>query len=283
MFLSRYWNTISKTIPDKLYLEWQFKHVYKRKLNIDFPATYADKLAYLKTHDRNTQLAKLVDKYVVREYVKDKIGSEYLIPLIGVYNSVNKIPWNELPEKYVLKCTHDSGSIIFHNSNDDFDVVTACAILNKHMHRNLYWYSREYPYRDVPPRIVCEEMLQDNGHIPFDYKFMCFSGEPKYIVYDQDRFGDHHRDIYDIDWVKQDISTDHYQSQCIADRPKCLEKMTSLAKTLSEGFKHVRIDFYCIDGQIYFGEITFFPWGGVIWFKPDEWNYIWGDLIKLDF
>lgn len=281
MFLSKYWAAICRIMPDKMYLKWQFKHIYHKKLDIDHPKTYADKLAYLKTHDRDDRLTELVDKFEVRKYVSKTIGDKYLIPLIGVYDDVCDIPWSQLPDKYVLKCTHDSASVVLHFSEDTFDRSTAIKSLNKHMSRNMYWYSREYPYKDVKPRIVCESFLSENGKAPADYKIMCFNGKPYYIVLDMDRFGDHHRDFYDVNWVKQDVTTDHEQGICAAPRPDTLEEMLILAKKLSTGFKHVRVDFYSVSGRVYFGEMTFFPWGGPIWFKPDEWNYKLGDLIQI--
>lgn len=268
-------------MPDEIYLKWQFFHIYHRSLNIKKPKTYADKLAYLKTHDKDLALSKLVDKYEVRKYVSEKIGEEYLIPLIGLYNSVDDIPWDSLPKQYVLKCTHDSASVILHTDDISFDRGAAATSLNKHMNRNMYWYSREYPYKDVKPRIICEKYLNDNGKPPMDYKIMCFGGKAEYIIVDKDRFSDHRRDFYDVNWVKQDCSTDHKQTDSVAERPNNLEKMLELAELLAGDFKHVRVDFYNIDGKIYFGEMTFFPWGGPIWFKPDAWNIKLGDLIEL--
>lgn len=244
--------------------------------------TYADKLAYLKVHKKDPRLVKLVDKYEVREYVAKTIGEEYLIPLIGVYNSTAEIPWESLPEKYVLKCTHDSASVILHTSDSGFDKEAAIQSLNKHLGRNMFYYAREYAYKDVPPRIVCESFLDDNGKAPSDYKILCFGGKPHYIILDMDRFGDHHRDCYDTNWVKQDLTTDHEQGADVAPKPQGLDKMLELAGKLSKGFRHVRVDFYNVNGKIYFGEMTFFPWGGPIWFKPDEWNYKLGKLIDIN-
>ena len=281
MFLSPIWAKICKMMPDKMYLQWQFHHIYGRWLNIEHPQTYADKLAYLKIYKKDARLSQLVDKYAVREYVANTIGDEYLIPLLGVYDRAEEINWDELPKKYVLKCTHDSASVILHTSND-FDKKTAIVSLNKHLDRNMFFYAREYPYKSVKPRIVCEVFLDDNGKAPSDYKIMCFSGEPKYIILDMDRFGDHHRDCSDVNWEKQNLTTDHEQSEMVAPKPEGFEKMLDLAKILSRGFSHVRVDFYNLNGKIYFGEMTFFPWGGPIWFKPDEWNYKLGALINID-
>lgn len=281
MFLSKYWAKICRKMPDEMYLKWQFNHIYHRRLNIKKPETYADKLAYLKTHKKDSRLTNLVDKYEVRKYVGDTIGEQYLIPLIGVYDAVSEIPWDELPEKYVLKCTHDSASVVLHRKAEGFNREEAVASLEKHMGRNMFWYSREYPYKDVKPRIVCEEFLDDNGNPPSDYKIMCFGGEPHYIVLDMDRFSNHHRDFYDVNWIKQDVTTDHEQGEGTAPEPETLAEMLDLARKLSKDFPHVRVDFYSVGGRVYFGEMTFFPWGGPIWFKPDEWNYKLGALINI--
>lgn len=282
MFLSKYWAKICRHMPDAMYLQWQFHHIYGRRLDLKDPKTYADKLAWLKLNKKDPRLSKLVDKYEVREFVKNKIGEEYLIPCLGVYNNTDEIPWESLPEKYVLKCTHDSASVVLHLSNENFDKQATVKSLNQHLGRNMYWYAREYAYKDVPPRIICEAFLDDNGKAPADYKIMCFGGEPKCIILDLDRFGDHHRDCYDLNWEKQDLTTDHEQSNTIAPKPKGFDEMIELARKLSNGFPHVRVDFYNLDGKIYFGEMTFFPWGGPIWFKPDEWNYRLGEMIKID-
>lgn len=281
MFLSKYWAMICRLMPTPMYLKWQYGHIYHKKLDIDNPKTYAEKLSYLKTHEYDNRLTKLVDKYEVRKYVEKTIGAHYLIPLIGVYDKVKDIEWNSFPEQFVLKCTHDSASVIIHARGKSFNQDAAIKSLEKHYNRNMYWYSREYPYKEVVPRVICEEYLDDNGKPPADYKIMCFAGEPKYIVFDMDRFSNHRRDFYDVNWNKQDITTDHEQSDGIAPKPENLELMLELARKLSAGFKHVRVDFYNINGRIYFGEMTFFPWGGPIWFKPDEWNYKLGELIKL--
>lgn len=282
MFLSKYWAKICRRMPDKMYLKWQYWHIYHRNLNIKEPRTYAEKLAYLKMYRQNPLLSRLVDKYEVRTFVAEKIGEQYLIPLLGVYNTTDEIPWDSLPDKYVLKCTHDSASVILHTDVSSFNKKMAIASLNHHLGRNMFWYAREYPYKNVKPRIVCEEFLDDNGKPPADYKIMCFDGKPHYVVLDMDRFGNHRRDVYDVNWNKTDMSTDHENSGNIMPKPEVLDEMLKLAETLSQGFPHVRVDFYYVKGKIYFGEMTFFPWGGPIWFTPDKWNYILGDLIKIN-
>lgn len=281
MFLSKYWAVICKFMPTKLYLSWQYWHVYKRKLNYKNPKTYADKIAYLKINKQDKRLSKLVDKYEVRNYVKEKIGEQYLIPLIGIYESVEEISWENLPNKYVIKCTHDSGSTIVHTNDKEFDVEKSKEFLKYHLKRNLYWASREYPYRNVKPRIICEEFLDDNGKSPSDYKIMCFNGKAEYIVLDMDRFDNHKRNIYDRKWNLLEFTTDHENSEIEQKKPEQLEKMLKLAEVLAEGYTHVRVDFYCVRGKIFFGEMTFFPWGGLIWFEPAIRNYELGEKIVI--
>lgn len=282
MFLSKYWAKVCRLMPNGMYLQWQYHHICGRWLNLKHPVTYAEKLTWMKMHENDARLPKLVDKYEVREFVKDTIGEEYLIPLLGLYNNTEEIPWESLPEKYVLKCTHDSASVVLHRTNENFNRDAAEKSLKHHLGRNMYWYAREYPYKEVPPRIICEMFLDDKGNPPSDYKFLCFSGEPKYVIVDMDRFSNHHRDCYDTNWVKQDFGTDHEQSDTIQPKPDKFEEMITLVKKLSRGFKHVRVDLYNVSGKIYFGELTFFPWGGPIWFKPDEWNYKLGEMIQID-
>ena len=273
---------ILNCLPTKLYLRLQYFKNYHKWLHIKHPKTYAEKLAYLKVYEYDPRLSQLVDKYRVRQYVADRIGENHLVPLIGVYKDVAEIPWDQLPERYVLKCNHDSGSTILHMSNVDFDKAHAMDVLSRHLKKNLYYYAREYPYKEVSPMIICEQFL-DGGKCltPNDYKIMCFNGEPKYIILDQNRFVDHHRDFYDTSWNKLDISTDHPQTDVIQERPSKLEDMLSIARTLSKGFIHVRVDLYLIGDHIFFGELTFCPWGGVISFKPNKWNYSLGCMISL--
>ena len=273
---------ILNSIPTKLYLQIQYFKNYRRFLHIRHPRTYADKLAYLKVYNSDPRLTQLVDKYRVRQYVADKIGEEHLIPLLGVYSSVHDIPWEKLPERYVLKCNHDSGSTILHNGGEGFDRELAMKTLTLHLKNNLFNYAREYPYKDVKPLILCERYMDDgHGLTPNDYKIMCFNGEPKYIIVDQNRFVDHHRDVYDAAWNKLDFRTDHPQTDILLEKPAKFDEMLEFARKLSKDFVHVRVDLYLIDDRVYFGELTFCPWGGVIRFDPDEWNYRLGELIEI--
>lgn len=270
------------SLPTKPYLQLQYFKNYHHFLHIKKPKTYADKLAYLKVYMNDPRLTQLVDKYRVRSFVAERIGEEYLVPLLGVYKDPSEIPWNNLPEKYVLKCNHDSGSTILHNGNDSFDRDRSIAILSRHLKKNLYYYAREYPYKGVSPLILCEQFLDDGHNLtPNDYKIMCFNGEPKFIIVDQNRFVDHHRDVYDTLWNKLDFRTDHPQTDVVLKKPEKLNQMLDLARVLSKGFAHVRVDLYLIGDRIFFGELTFCPWGGVIRFEPEKWNDVLGEMISL--
>lgn len=273
--------SIRNYIPTPIYLKLMYWHVNKRGLNIKNPKTYAEKLAYLKVYKTQGDLSKYVDKYRVRDYVKEKIGEKYLIPLIGVYNSEEEIPWESLPSEYVLKCNHDTGSVVIKTANDTLDIEKTKKHFKKALKTNLYWSNREYPYKTVQPKIICEPFLDNDGKPPIDYKIMCFGGTPYYIICDVDRFGDHKRDVYDTSWNLADIKIEYKHNEVKMEKPRQLDEMLRLAKILSQGFLHVRVDFYIVQDKIYFGEMTFFSYGGRLWFEPDEWNYKLGELISL--
>lgn len=272
---------IRNYIPTPIYLKLMYWRINRKALNIKNPKTYAEKLAYLKVYKTQGDLSRYVDKYRVRDYVKEKIGEKYLIPLIGVYNSEEEVPWESLPSEYVLKCNHDTGSVVIKHTQDNLDREATKLHFKKALKTNLYWAGREYPYKNVSPKIVCEKLLDNGSGEIKGYKILCFNGESKYIVCNIGRFSNHRRNTYDLDWRNQGITTDHKQYDGYVEKPEKLDKMILLARKLSEGFIHVRVDFYYVNGEIYFGEMTFLPWAGNIWFTPDEWNYKLGELISI--
>lgn len=209
------------------------------------------------------------------------IGKEYIIPNYGVWNSFDEIDFNELPDQFVLKCTHDSGGLIVCKDKSKLDIKKAKAKIDKSMKREYYYCSREWPYKNVKPRIIAEKYIDDN---PNDYKFFCFNGEPERIEVCSDRFtqGGTKMNFYDINWKPLEIALDNYKISDISiPKPEKLELMLSLARKLSKNLPFSRIDFYEVDRKILFGEITFFPTGGFKKFTPDKWNTILGDMIKL--
>lgn len=280
-----FFEKINKLIPDKLFLKIKFKYHIGKKLNLKNPQTFNEKLQWLKLYDRNPLYTKLVDKYEVRKYIAETIGEEYLIPLIGIYNSIEEINWNSLPNKFVLKCTHGSGANIICSDKSKLDIEDAKIKLKKWMQRNWYWYGREWPYKNVKPRIVCEKyMVDESGTELKDYKIFCFNGEPKLIQVDYNRFSGHKRNLYDINWNYLPVSI-KYPSypNIIITKPKKLKEMLELARLLSKDYPHVRVDFYYVNNKIYFGEMTFYHGSGFEKFIPKEFEFKMGNLLKLPF
>lgn len=267
---------------DESYLKIRYRLETGKKLNLKNPETFNDKLNWLKLHDRKPLYTKLADKYTVREYIKEKLGEEYLIPCLGVWNSFEEIDFDKLPEQFVLKCTHDSGSVVICKDKSQFDVQKAKEKIERKLKKNLYWWGREWVYKDIKPRIIAEKYMEDSETVELrDYKFFCFDGKPEMLFVATDRPHDTRFDFFDLDFNNLHIKNGHENATKKINKPKCFEEMKLLAAKLSKDIPHVRIDFYEVDGQVYFGEITFYHFCGVVPFEPDEWNYKLGELIDI--
>lgn len=253
------------------------------RLNLENPTTFNEKLQWLKIHNRRPEYTKMVDKYEVRQYIADTLGEEYLIPLLGVWNSPGEIEFDKLPNQFVLKCTHDSGSVIICNDKSQLNIPKVKKKLKKFLRREHFWRGREWPYKDTVPRIIAEQyMVDDSGVELKDFKFYCFDGEAKIIEVDFDRYQGHKRNFYDMNWELSDLEIGHkLDSNKMIPKPKCLSKMTDISERLSESIPHVRIDFYLIRERIYFGEITFYHGSGFQLFSSRDWEKKMGDWIKL--
>lgn len=275
---------IFRLLPDKLFLKLKFKLMMNKKLNFDNVQTYNEKLQWLKLYDRKPEYTKLVDKYGVREYIAETIGSEYLIPLLGVWDSFEDIDFSKLPNKFVLKYTHDSGSVFVCKDKSKIDYEQLKKDSKKWLKRNYYWVHREWPYKNVKPRIVCEQFISDNDQTPDDYKVLCFNGKAKLIEVHMDRFANHKQDIYDIDWNKTDITQgyDEDSSYSIKEKPKEFDRMIELSEKLAQNKAHVRIDWFVVNDKLYFGEITFYDGSGYAPFDKEEHDYLIGSWINLD-
>ncbi len=227
----------------------------------------------------------MVDKYEVKRLVADMIGEKYIIPTIGVWDSFEKIDFNSLPNRFVLKCTHDSGGLIIVRNKETFDIHAARKKINTSLRRNYYWTSREWPYKNVKPRIIAEKFLDDSQGDLKDYKFFCFNGEPKYLFVASDRNKldtDVKFDYFDIEFNRLDMRQSiHETSTYDIKKPKYFDEMIQIAKKLSKDIRHVRIDLYEVNDQVYFGECTFFHHGGFVPFVPVEWDLIWGKQLVL--
>jgi hypothetical protein len=225
----------------------------------------------------------MVDKYEVRKIIEKEVGEEYLIPLLGVWDNFKDIDFKILPNQFVLKPNHVSGSVVVCTDKTTFNLKKAERVLNKALHRNYFYDGRETPYKNVKPCIIAEKyMVDESGEELKDYKFFCFNGEPKLLFIATDRnIGKTKFDFYDIDFNHLPFTNGHDNSTKPILKPENFDKMIDLAGKLSKGIPHVRVDFYNINGKIYFGEYTFHHWGGIIPFKPKEWDKKLGDLIKL--
>lgn len=270
-------------IPDKLYLQLLYRRLFDKKLDLNNPQTYNEKLQWIKLYDRRPEYTTMVDKYAVKQYVANRIGEEYIIPTLGVWEKPEDIEWNKLPYQFVLKCTHDSGGLVICKDKSKLDKDAAMDKLRKSLRRDYYKASREWPYKNVPRRIIAEKYMEDSklGDLP-DYKFFCFDGVVKALFIGTERgTGDVKFDFYDADFNHLDLVQTHPMSGKILPKPENFDLMKELASKLSIGIPHVRVDFYNINGRIYFGEMTFFHHGGVIPFHPEKWAYTFGSWIKL--
>lgn len=268
-------------LPDKQFCTLTFFLKHKRFPNLRNPVYFNDKLLYLKLTYRTPLQTKLVDKYEVRKYIKKKIGPEFLIPLIGVYEKPYEVNFEELPNKFVLKPTSGSQRNIICRDKSSMDWNQEMKELNKTLKLDHYMRTREWPYKDVPQRFIIEEYIEDSKGNTYDYKFWCFHGEPKFVQVDVGRFINHKRTIFDIDFKPTDIWIEHEHVDFPLEKPKNYELMVEIARTLSSPFPFVRVDLYNIDGKIYFGEMTFYPGNCNERIRPIKYEKEFGDLLDL--
>lgn len=272
-------------MSDEKYLKLLYRVNIGKKLNLENPQTYNEKLQWLKINDRKDIYTEMVDKHLVKDYVKKIIGEEYIIPTLGVWDSFDEINFEKLPEQFVLKCTHDSGGLIICTDKNKLDKVKAKKKLEKCLKINYYKRFREWPYKNVKPRIIAEKyMVDESGTELKDYKFFCFDGKVKAMFIATDRSDPNTEtkfDFFDRDFNHLPFINGHPNSDKKIKKPESFEKMIELAEKLSVGMPQVRIDFYDIYGQVYFGEITFFHWSGTKPFEPEEWDYTFGSWIEL--
>ena len=272
--------------PAELYIKIFYYLQLKKWPDLKTPHTFSEKLNWLKLHDRNPLYTKLTDKYAVKDYVSKKIGVDKVVPLLGVWNSFDEIDFDHLPERFVLKCTHDSGGFMICKDKSTFSKVKARSFFNRELRKNYYWNKREWPYKDIQPRIIAEKYLEDgNGDALTDYKFFCFNGEPKMMYISKDVSADPRTDFFDMDWNYLPFKFKDPHAEVRPSMPDKFEEMKEIARTLSKGIPHVRVDMYLINNHIFFGEMTFFHLSGFFSVTPDEWDDIiggWLDLKKYD-
>ena len=269
---------------DIKYLKKMYKYSFGKNLDLDNPRTYNEKLQWLKVYDRNPLYTKLVDKYEVKNYVKEKIGEDYIIPTLGVWNKFDEIDFNKLPNKFVLKCTHDSGGLVICTNKENLNIKSIRKKINHFLKRNYYKNTREWPYKNVRPRMIAEEYIKpENVDDLNDYKFFVFNGKVHFFKIDFDRFIKHGANYYDREKnilpFGEVICPPNYEKKI--NIPKNIDEMIKLAEKLASNIPFVRVDFYNVDGKIYFGEITFFPASGFGKFMPEEWDKKIGNLLEI--
>lgn len=283
--MNRNLETITHILPDKLYLKLKYYQRMGKKLNLDNPKTFNEKLQWLKLYDRNPLYTKLVDKYEVRRYIANSIGEEYLIPLLGVWDNFDEIDFDILPNQFVLKCTHDSGGLIICKDKTKLDISLVKNKINRCLSYNYYWHGREWPYKNVKPQIIAEQYMVDYSSYELkDYKYFCFDGVPRamFIATDRSRPNVETKfDFYDMNFNHMPFTNGHPNSEVEIKCPDGFEKMKKLAAILSKGIPQVRVDFYNINGRIYFGELTLSHWSGFTPFSPEEWDLKFGEWIHL--
>lgn len=273
-------------MPDKAYLKMMYRSQLGKKLNLDNPQTFNEKLQWLKLYDRRPEYSQMVDKYEAKKYVSDIIGEEYIIPTLGVWERFDDINFSQLPNKFVLKCTHDSGGLVICRDKDKFDMLAARRKINKALKRSYYKFTREWPYKNVKPRIIAEKYMEDQQtHDLRDYKIYAFDGVAKALMINAGRekrntTADYYL-LKESSFIHLDFSWGYPNSTKKAHVPKSLHTMIDIAEQLSQGIPELRCDFYEVNGKTYFGELTFFDGSGFAPFKPQEWDDEFGKWVEL--
>lgn len=272
-----------RILPDKTYIQLYYFTRFHKFCDLKNPETFNEKLQWLKLYDRKPEYNRLVDKYEVKKIVSDLIGEEYVIRTLGVWDNFDQIDFDSLPERFVLKCTHDSEGVVIVHDKSKFDRAAAKEKLEACLSQNFYYIGREWPYKDVKPRIIAEEYVEDTvtGELR-DYKFFCFDGTPRAMFVASDRVaGETKFDYFGTDYSSLGIKQHYPNSEILPEKPVNFEKMKELAEKLSAGIPHVRVDFYEADGKLLFGELTFFHFSGFMPFEPAEWDKTFGDWLTL--
>lgn len=268
-------------IPNKIFLQLQHFFLCGERINFTQPKSFNEKLKCIQLNNYLISYSRYVDKLEVRKFVEEKVGTDILIPLIGVFNNPQEINFEELPDRFVLKATHDSGSVIICRDKKNVDRQKIIKRLNRVMSRNYALLGREMQYLNIVPKIICEELIETHDGMELkDYKIFCFQGQPKFIQVDIDRFSNHKRNIYDLNWNLMDVEILYKREKNIdIIKPNNFDEMIRIAKILSCDFEFVRVDLYSANCQIYFGELTFTPGNGNETISPKSYDMIWGALI----
>jgi hypothetical protein len=279
------WKGYLNWLPDNVYLNIMYLTRMKKKLDLKSPKTFNEKLQWLKLHDRYPKYIQMVDKYEAKEYVANRIGSEYIIPTYGVWDSFDEINIEMLPNQFVLKCTHDCGGLVICRDKKNFDIEAAREKINRCLKRNYFYNGREWPYKNVKPRVIAETYMEDPSSVVLkDYKLYCFNGKPEFVQLSEgmEKHSTASMAFLTLDWERLPFErSDFLRIHKIPPQPLNLELMKSFAEELSQGHSFLRVDLYEINGRVYFSELTFSPTSGFIPIQPPEYDLQIGRLLEL--
>lgn len=277
---------IGRWMNDRTFVKWEFFSGMRKFPNLKKPCSFNEKLQWLKLNDMHLEYSRMVDKAEAKEYVMEILGEgseKYIIPTLGIWNSFDEIDFDSLPNQFVLKTTHDSGGVVVVSNKNTINMASVREKIERSMKHNFFYEHREYPYKNIKPRIIAEKyMVDESGTELKDYKFFCFNGHCKMLFIATDRnIGDTRFDFYDENFNHLPFRQGHPWANKVINKPDRFEDMVRLSEKLSKGFPHVRVDLYNINGQIYFGELTFFHFSGNVPFEPEVWDYRIGEWLKL--
>lgn len=282
VFLALRQRNLTNWLPDTLYLKLMYRFSFGKKLNLKNPQTYNEKLQWLKLNDRRPEYVEMVDKYRAKFYIGKKIGDEYIIPILGVWDKFDDIEFNGLPNEFVLKCTHDSGGLVICRDKSKFDFNAARKKINRCMNRNYFFLGREWPYKKIKPRIIAEVYMKDNHEsVLTDYKFFCFNGVPKIMYSSKDKSSDPRTDFFDMDYNHVNMKMRDPNADVLPPKPQNFELMKEISSVLSTGYPHLRVDFYEVNGRLYVGELTLYHCSGFAQITPPQKALEMGSWIKI--
>lgn len=272
-----------RRLPDVVYLRLYYRLRAGKRLNLKNPVRYNEKLQWLKLHDRDPLYPILVDKASAKSWAAGKIGPDHVVQTLGSWDTFDDIDFESLPTQFVLKCTHDSEGVAVIKDKSVVDLVSMKDKFDQALKQNFYYIGREWPYSMVRPRIIAEEYLEDSTSKELaDYKFFCFDGEPKALFVASGRNSGHTKfDYFDVNFERLNLRQKYPNSDASIARPKTYDQMVECARSLSAGIPHARIDFYEVNGWLYFGELTLYHFSGFVPFEPDEWDFVFGSWLNL--
>jgi len=268
-------------LSDEKYIRLIYRLRIGKKLNLENPRTFTEKLQWLKLNDHNPVYTKIADKLAMRNYVEKKIGPGHTVPVLGTWKKFSDIDFEKLPDRFVLKTTHDSGSFVICNDKATFDKAKAKKIINRSLKRNYYKTTREWQYKDIEPQIIAEEYLDEGKRNLTDYKFFCFNGKPVFMYCEEEASEHLTQAIADMKYNLMPFSMEDDKAECLPPKPEQFGYMEKIAQSLSEGFPFIRVDMYCVEDKVYVGELTLYHYGGYTPFRPEEWDLKLGDMLDI--